>query len=117
MTDPARLFDLSDDVVVVTGAGRGIGAGIARVLAGAGAAVFSGARRTAEIEGTAQEIRAAGGRAFAQPTDVSDAAQVEALAERAISEFGQLDVWVNNAGGSFVREFLPPLSYAGAPGI
>ena len=95
-----ELFDLSQDVAVVTGAGRGIGEGIARVMAGAGAAVVLAARRTAEIEKVAESIRAEGGRAIACTTDVTDEGAVEALASKAVDEFGQLDIWVNNAGGS-----------------
>jgi len=104
-----ELFDLSGDVAVVTGAGRGIGEGIAKVLAGAGAAVVCAARRTAEIERVASEIRDAGGKAIAVPTDVTDDAEVEALAQAAIDEFGRLDIWINNAGGSPVQTPLTEL--------
>ena len=97
------LFDLSKDVGVVTGAGRGIGEGIARTLAGAGAAVVVAARRTDEIEKVAAAIRGEGGRALAVTTDVTDQAAVEALAGAAIDAFGGLDIWVNNAGGSPVQ--------------
>lgn len=103
------LFDLSDDVAVVTGAGRGIGEGIAKTLATAGAAVVCAARRADEVERVAAEIRAAGGRAVAMPTDVTDNAAVEALAQKAISEFGHLDIWVNNAGGSPIQAPLTNL--------
>lgn len=103
------LFDLSDDVAVVTGAGRGIGEGIAKTLAEAGAAVVCAARRADEVERVAAEIRAAGGRAVAMPTDVTDNAAVEALAQKAISEFGHLDIWVNNAGGSPIQAPLTNL--------
>ena len=103
------LFDLSDDVAVVTGAGRGIGEGIAKTLAEAGAAVVCAARRVDEVERVAAEIRAAGGRAIAMPTDVTDNAAVEALAQKAISEFGHLDIWINNAGGSPIQTPLTQL--------
>ncbi len=93
-------FELQGDVAVVTGAGRGIGEGIAKVLAGAGAAVVCAARRTHEIERVAAEIVAAGGRAVAVTTDVTQQGDLEALARAAVSHFGRLDVWVNNAGGS-----------------
>lgn len=104
-----NLFDLSDDVAVVTGAGRGIGEGIATTLADAGAAVVCAARRADEVERVAAGIRARGGRAIAVATDVTDNAAVEALALAAVSEFGHLDIWVNNAGGSPVQAPLTDL--------
>jgi NAD(P)-dependent dehydrogenase (short-subunit alcohol dehydrogenase family) len=107
-----ELFDLTGDVAVVTGAGRGIGEGIAKVLAGAGAAVVCAARRTDEIERVAAEIRDAGGKAMAVSTDVTDDAAVEALAQAAVDEFGRLDIWVNNAGGSPIQAKLVKLDRA-----
>ena len=103
------LFDLSGEVAVVTGAGRGIGEGIAKVLAGAGAAVVCAARRTEEIERVASEIREAGGKAVAQTTDMTDDDSIEDLAMRAKQEFGRLDIWVNNAGGSPIQAPLVDL--------
>jgi len=103
------LFGLNGEVAVVTGAGRGIGEGIARVLADAGAAVVLAARRTAEIEAVAESIRKDGGRAVAITTDVTDEASVEALAQGALEAFGRLDIWVNNAGGSPVQSSLVDL--------
>lgn len=96
------LFDISGDVAVVTGAGRGIGRGIALALAQAGANVVCAARRAEEIEETAKLINDAEGdvRAIAVPTDVTDEAAMDALAQAVVDEFGKLDVWVNNAGGS-----------------
>jgi len=98
-----HLYDLSNDVAVVTGAGRGIGEGIAKTLAGAGAAVVCAARRQSEIERVASEIVEAGGRAIAVPTDVTDEAAVRNLAAAAKDAFGGLDIWINNAGGSAVQ--------------
>jgi NAD(P)-dependent dehydrogenase (short-subunit alcohol dehydrogenase family) len=103
------LFDLSNDVAVVTGAGRGIGEGIAHALAEAGAAVVCAARRTEEIERVAKAICDDGGRAIAVTTDVTDDAAVEALASAAKREFGRLDIWVNNAGGSPIQAPLVEL--------
>ena len=80
----AAQFDLSDDVAVVTGAGRGIGEGIAYILAEAGAAVVCAARRADEIERVAQGIRARGGRAIAIATDVTDNDAVEALDRKSV---------------------------------
>ena len=104
-----NLFDLSDDVAVVTGAGRGIGDGIATTLADAGAAVVCAARRGDEIERVAAGIRARGGRAIAVTTDVTNDDAVEALAQAALSEFGHLDIWINNAGGSPIQTPLTQL--------
>jgi len=95
-----QLFGLSGEVAIVTGGGRGIGEGIAKVLAGAGAKVIVAARRANEVERVAQEIRDDGGEALAVPTDVTDPQAVEALGNAAIKEWGRLDIWVNNAGGS-----------------
>lgn len=107
-----HLFDLSNEGAVVTGAGRGIGEGIAKVLAAAGAGVVCAARRTEEIERVAKEIRDAGGRAIAVTTDVTDESAVEALAQAAIDEYGGLDIWVNNAGGSPIQSPLVKLPRA-----
>ena len=104
-----ELFGLSGEVAVVTGAGRGIGEGIAKVLAAAGAHVVCAARRTEEIERVAQEIVAANGTAIAVTTDVTSEDAVEQLAEAAISEWGKLDIWVNNAGGSPLQAPLTEL--------
>ena len=95
-----ELFGLEGDVVIVTGAGRGIGEGIAKVLAGAGAKVVCAARRAHEVQRVADEIQEDGGEAIAVPTDVTDPQALEALGQAAITQWGKLDIWVNNAGGS-----------------
>lgn len=100
------LFDLTGEVAVVTGAGRGIGEGIAKVLAEYGASVVCAARRTNEIERVAGEIVAANGKAIACTADVTNRADLQNLADTAISEFGRLDMWVNNAGGSPIQQPL-----------
>jgi len=105
-------FDLTGKVAVVTGGGQGIGEGIAKTYAGAGAAVVVAARHADRVQRVADEIVAAGGRAIAMPTDVTDRAALVALADAAVSTFGGLDVWVNNAGGSTVRAPLRELSDA-----
>ena len=103
------LFDLTGEVAVVTGAGRGIGEGIARVLADYGATVITAARRTAEIQRVADEIVTANGKALAVTTDVTSDESVEDLAKRAVDEYGRLDMWVNNAGGSPIQAPLVDL--------
>jgi 7-alpha-hydroxysteroid dehydrogenase len=93
-------FRLDGHAAVVTGAGRGIGRAIALGLAEAGADVVVAARRTAEIESVAAEVRGLGRRGLAVTTDMMDMAQIDALAARATEAFGKLTIWVNNAGGA-----------------
>lgn len=90
--------NIEGKVVVITGASSGLGEATARHLAAEGARVALGARRTERIEAIANEISENGGEALAVTTDVTDRDQVEALVEAAISEFGQVDVLLNNAG-------------------
>ncbi len=85
-------------VVAITGASSGIGEATARVLAGLGARVVIGARRTGRLERLAGEIAAAGGSVRAQALDVTRRAEMEAFVAVATAEFGRLDVMVNNAG-------------------
>lgn len=96
----ADLFDLTGEVAVVTGGGRGIGRGIAELFAEAGAHVVVAARRSDDLDEVVRTIEADGGSALAVPTDVTDDAAVEALADAAAASFGSLTIWVNNAGGS-----------------
>ena len=92
-------FNLDGKVAIVTGAGRGIGAGCARALADAGADIVGGARTLEQVEEVAEEIRKAGRRALAVSCDVMERTQLEELVARAMSEFGRIDILVNNAGG------------------
>ena len=91
--------------VVVTGASSGFGRGAAVRLGRMRANVVLAARRAELLDEVAAEVRAAGGQALAVPTDVSDAAAVERLAEAAVARFGRIDAWVNNAGVIAVGEF------------
>ncbi|MFD2339819.1 SDR family NAD(P)-dependent oxidoreductase [Clavibacter tessellarius] len=86
---------IQDAVVVITGASSGIGAATARAAARAGARVVLAARREERIRDLAAEI---GGGAIAVRCDVTDRAQVDALARAALDAFGRVDVLVNNAG-------------------
>jgi 3-oxoacyl-[acyl-carrier protein] reductase len=89
---------------LVTGGSRGIGAAIARALAGAGAAVAVNYReRAGEADAVVKHIAGAGGRAVAIAADVSRADAVIAMVERAKSELGPIDILVNNAGIAIVR--------------
>src|SRR5258707_9022008 len=96
--------DLSAHVALVTGASRGIGAAIARVLAGAGAAVAVNYRERADdADAVVARIKAGGGRAIAVAADVSQAAAVAAMVEQVASALGPIDILVNNAGMAIVR--------------
>ena len=92
------MFDLSGRTAIVTGAGRGLGKAIALALAEAGADLVAVARTTSEIEATAAAARQRGRRALVVPTDVTQVAQVNAMVEQAMAEYGKVDVLVNNVG-------------------
>ena len=93
---------LSEQIAVVTGAGRGIGAAIARKLASLGATVVLCGRTLKTLEIAASNIAALGGQARALECDVSDLESVQALAASLEQKFGKIDILVNNAGiGSF----------------
>ncbi|MBY8874461.1 SDR family NAD(P)-dependent oxidoreductase [Micromonospora sp. PLK6-60] len=96
---------LADATVVVTGASGGIGAATAYALADRGADVVLAARSEAALHVVAQRCHELGGRALVVPTDVTDPAAVDRLAERAATAFGRIDGWVNNAAVSAVGLF------------
>jgi len=89
---------IAGKVVAVTGASSGIGKVTARVLGERGAKVVLGARRVAQLDEIAAELRGRGGQAIVCATDVTRRDDVERLVGTAVSEFGRLDVLVNNAG-------------------
>jgi NAD(P)-dependent dehydrogenase (short-subunit alcohol dehydrogenase family) len=107
-TEEKELIDLSlqDKVAIVTGGSKGIGRSIAKLFAAAGAAVAVAARGRDDLERTAKEIEADGGRALAIPTDVTEPEQVNALVDAVVQEFGTVDILVNNAGAA---PFYAPL--------
>jgi short-subunit dehydrogenase len=95
----------SGKVVVVTGASSGAGRAIALAFARTGARLVLAARREQPLAEVVDQCEQAGGSALAVPTDVSDAAAVQALAEAALNFGGRIDVWVNNAGVLAVGPF------------
>ena len=103
------MLDLSRRVALVTGAGRGVGAEIARTLARQGAAVAVNDLFAARAQTVVDEIVAGGGRADALTADITDAGAVEAMVATVESRLGPVDVLVNNAGipadGFVLRQF------------
>lgn len=93
------MFELDGKVCVVTGAGRGIGRAIAIAFARGGGRIVGAARSADELAELEHDITQSGGQAGVRATDVTDKAEVDALAAYAIEQFGTIDVWVNNAGG------------------
>jgi 7-alpha-hydroxysteroid dehydrogenase len=99
-------FRLDGYVALVTGAGRGIGAGIAQAYARAGADVVLVARTAGELEDVAAAIQAAGRSATVIPADLTDVSRAVRIVERTIAEHGRLDILVNNAGGAMPAAYL-----------
>ena len=102
----ADEFRLDGYVALVTGAGRGIGAGIAQAFARAGADLVLVARTVADLDAVADSVQALGRTALAIPTDLTDLSQLAKIVERTIAEHGRLDVLVNNAGGAMPASYL-----------
>jgi NADP-dependent 3-hydroxy acid dehydrogenase YdfG len=94
-----------DKVVVITGASAGIGRATAWEFAKQGAKLALLARGMEQLEGAKREVEAYGGKALIIQCDVADAEQVEAAAEQAERELGEIDVWVNNAMASVFASF------------
>ncbi len=101
-----EAFLIPGQVAIVTGAGRGIGASIARTYAEAGADIVLAARTKEQLDAVADEVRAHGRRALVIPCDVNENEAVEDIVAQAMAEFGRIDIVVNNAGGSMPRPLL-----------
>ena len=106
LADKVDEFRLDGYVALVSGAGRGIGAAIAQGYARAGADLVLVARTRADLEQTADAVRATGRSATVIAVDVSDVSQATVIVQRTITEYGRLDVLVNNAGGAMPTAYL-----------
>jgi 2-deoxy-D-gluconate 3-dehydrogenase len=104
-----KLFDLTGKVAIVTGGNGGIGLGMARGLAAAGAAVVVAARNEAKSAQAVKELEAGGGKAIAIACDVADEAAVTAMVEATVAQLGRVDILVNNAGTN-IRKLPQELS-------
>lgn len=96
---------LGEQVVVISGAGSGIGLATARMFASKGARLAVGGRNATALKTLEDEVRGLGGQIITLPTDVAERDQVERLASAAVEKYGRIDTWVNNAGVSLYSEF------------
>jgi len=99
-----KLFDLTGRVAIVTGGNGGIGLGMARGLAQAGAAILVAARNAVKNEAAVKALVALGARAAAVQVDVSREASCRAMVQAALDRFGRLDILVNNAGTNIRKQ-------------
>ncbi|MED5799648.1 3-oxoacyl-ACP reductase family protein [Gordonia sp. Z-3] len=93
-----ELFDLTDKVVIVTGASSGLGVAFAKAFAEAGADIVLAARRAEKLADTAAEVEARGRKALSVPADIADPDQCQAVVDAAMEAFGHVDILINNAG-------------------
>jgi 7-alpha-hydroxysteroid dehydrogenase len=107
--DYAGLFGLGDQVAIVTGAGAGIGRGIALRFAEAGASVAVSDLKLDTAQAVADEIVAKGGRAIGLACDVTKEVALAALVDATVAAFGKVTLLVNNAGGGGPKPFDMPL--------
>src|ERR1700732_4208692 len=92
------LFDVSQEIILVTGASQGLGRQFARVLSAHGAAVVLAARQTAKLKSLEEEIKGKGGRAAAMQMDGTDPASIAKAIDGVEAAFGPVSVLINNAG-------------------
>ena len=97
-TTPGPLFDLSGRVALITGAGQGMGVGVARALARQGARVAVNDLFAERAQATVEQLRSEGLQALASPADITDGVAREAMVTHVRHHLGEIDILVNNAG-------------------
>ena len=102
-----KEFDLQGKVAIITGAGRGIGQGVALVLAEAGVDVVVAELDKSGMEDTVRKVRDFGRKSLGIRVDVTNEQDVENMAKAAVSEFGKIDILVNNAGTALIKPLVP----------
>src|SRR5439155_3598925 len=106
-SERSLMGELTGKTMVVTGAGRGLGKGIARWMAKAGANVVLTGRTPETLEASAADVRAEGVEALVLPGDMTSPEHIADLAARVLDRFGYIDGWVNNAGSADPRDVGP----------
>lgn len=104
-----NLFDLSNRVAIITGGNGGIGLGMARGLANAGAAVIVAGRNAEKNSAAVAELEALGAKAIAVEVEITSEASCRAMIAKAVERFGRLDILINNAGTNIRK---PPQDYS-----
>lgn len=100
-----NIFDVSHKIVLITGAGSGLGEGYAHIFAEAGATVICAGRNQERLDQVVSEIQADGGSAKAYTVDVTETQSIKSLIADVIRDFGRIDVLVNNAGYENIQPF------------
>src|SRR5438309_2296364 len=96
-----KLFDLEGRTAIVTGGSRGLGLQMAQALGEAGAALFLTARKAADLEESAAQLKRSGIKVQWAAADASDPAAVSHVVEETMRHFGKIDILINNAGASW----------------
>lgn len=96
-----ELFDLRDQVAIITGGGRGLGLAMAEALSEAGASVVLASRKLEAVQAAADELNRAGYRAMAMSLDVSNPDDIDTVVDQTRQQWGRIDILINNSGATW----------------